>query len=61
MERTGTDDTIQICTSNVVINGEFDGPVVIEDQVDKAMPDAIAEKREEKKEELNKYKYYWLG
>ena len=56
-EQTTANDVIQIGTHKVAIYHGFNGPMVIDDQVDTPMPDVPAEK-EENTEEFDKSKYY---
>jgi hypothetical protein len=57
IERTPADDVIQIGTSQVKLNKEFDGPVIIDDQVDTVMEDTAPDSREEKTNKVVDSKY----
>jgi hypothetical protein len=57
IERTPVDDVIQIGTSQVKLNKEFDGPVIIDDQVDTVMEDTAPDSREEKTNKVVDSKY----
>jgi hypothetical protein len=48
IERTTTGDVIQIGTSQVKLGKEFDGPVVIDGQVDMIMKDVVLDHETEK-------------
>jgi hypothetical protein len=48
IERTTTDDVIRIDTSQVKLDGEFNRPIIIDDQVDTVMEDAALDCEEEK-------------
>jgi hypothetical protein len=57
IERTPADDVIQIGTSQVKLNKEFDGPVIIDDLVDTVMEDTAPDSREEKTNKVVDSKY----
>jgi hypothetical protein len=57
IERTTTDDIIQIGTSQVKISKEFDGPIVIDDQINTVMEDAASDCKEEKTDNVFDSKY----
>jgi hypothetical protein len=57
IERTTTNDVIQIGTSQVKLGGEFNGPIVIDDQVDTVMEDAAPDHEEEKANKVVGSKY----
>jgi hypothetical protein len=57
IERTTTDDVIQISTSQLKLSKEFDGPIIIDDQVDIAMEDAAPDRGEEKTDKVVGSKY----
>jgi hypothetical protein len=57
IERTPADDIIQIGTSQVKLNKEFDGPVIIDDLVDTVMEDTAPDSREEKTNKVVDSKY----
>jgi hypothetical protein len=57
IERTTTNDVIQIGTSQVKLGGEFNGPIVIDDQVDTVMEDAAPDHEEEKANKVVESKY----
>jgi hypothetical protein len=48
IERTTTDDVIRISTSQVKLGGEFNGPIVIDDQVDIVMENVAPDCEEQK-------------
>jgi hypothetical protein len=52
IERTTIDDVIQIGTSRVKLGKEFDGLVVIDDQVDTVMEDVVPDYGEEKTDKV---------
>jgi hypothetical protein len=57
IERTTTNDVIQIGTSQVKLDREFNGPIVIDDQVDTVMEDVTQDRREEKTDKVVDSKY----
>jgi hypothetical protein len=57
IERATTGDVIQIGASQVKLSKEFDGPVLIDDQVDMAMEDAIPDHGEKKTNKVVDSKY----
>jgi nitrogen regulatory protein PII len=57
VERTTTDDVIQIGTNQVKIGKLFDGPIVVVDQVEKVMEDAAPDCKEEKTDKVIDSKY----
>jgi hypothetical protein len=57
IERTTIDDVIQIGTSRVKLGKEFDGLVVIDDQVDTVMEDVVPDYGEEKTDKVVDSKY----
>jgi hypothetical protein len=57
IERTTTDDDIQIGTSQVKLGKEFDGPIIIDDQVDMDMEDAAPDRGKEKTDKVVDSKY----
>jgi hypothetical protein len=57
IERTTTDDIIQIGTSQVKLSKEFDGLIVIDDQVDTVMEDVVPKCKEEKTDKVVDFKY----
>jgi hypothetical protein len=57
IERTTTDDVIQIGTRQVKLNREFNGLIVIDDQVDMAMEDVAPNSKEEKANKVVDSKY----
>jgi hypothetical protein len=57
IERTTTDDVIRISTSQVKLGGEFNRPIVIDDQVDTVMEDAAPDCEEEKANKVVDSKY----
>jgi hypothetical protein len=48
IERTTTNDVIQISTSQVKLSGEFNRSIVADDQVDTVMEDVAPDREEEK-------------
>jgi hypothetical protein len=56
-ERTTTDDVIRIGTSQVKLDGEFNGPIIIDDQVDTVMEDVAPDRKEEKVNKVVDSKY----
>jgi hypothetical protein len=52
IERTTTDDVIQIGTSEVKLGKDFDGRIVIDDQVDMVMEDVVPDCKEEKTDKV---------
>jgi hypothetical protein len=57
IERTTTDVVIQIGTSQVKLSGEFNEPIVIDDQVDTVMEDVAPDHEEEKSDKVVDSKY----
>jgi hypothetical protein len=57
IERTTTDNVIQIGTSQVKLDGEFNGLIVIDDQLDTVMEDVALDHREEKANKVVDSKY----
>jgi hypothetical protein len=57
IERTTTGNVIQIGTSQVKLGEEFDGPIVIDDQVDTVIEDAAPACGEEKTDKVVDSKY----
>jgi hypothetical protein len=57
IERTITNDVIQIGTSQVKLGGEFNGPVIIDDQVDTVMEDVTPDREVEKANKVVDSKY----
>jgi hypothetical protein len=57
IERTTTDDVIQIDTSQVKLEEEFNGPVVIDGQADTRMEDITPDHREGKMDKVVDFKY----
>jgi hypothetical protein len=52
IERTTTDDVIRIGTSQVKLSGEFNGLIVIDDQVDTIMENIAPDREEEKADKV---------
>jgi hypothetical protein len=52
IERTTTDDVIRIGTSQVKLSGEFNGLIVIDDQVDTIMENIASDHEEEKADKV---------
>jgi hypothetical protein len=52
IKRTTTGDVIQIGRRQVKLHEEFDGPIVIDDQVDTLMEDATPDRGEEKTDKV---------
>jgi hypothetical protein len=57
IETTTTDDLIQISTSQVKLDREFNGRVIIDDQVDTVMEDAAPDLGEEETNKVIDSKY----
>jgi hypothetical protein len=57
IERTTTDDVIQISTSEVKLGEEFNGPIVIDDQADTNMEDVTPDRGEGKTDKVVDSKY----
>jgi hypothetical protein len=57
IERTTTDNVIQVGTSQVNLSEEFNRPIVIDDQVDAVMEDVAADCGEEKTDKVMDSKY----
>jgi hypothetical protein len=57
IERTTTDDVIQIGTSQVKLGEEFNGPIVIDDQADTNMKDVTPDRGEGKTDKIVDSKY----
>jgi hypothetical protein len=57
IERTTTDDVIRIGTSQVKLDGEFNGSIVIDDQLDTVMEDVAVDRGEEKADKVVNSKY----
>jgi hypothetical protein len=57
IQKTTTANVIQINTSQVKLNKEFDGPVFIEEQVDAVMEDVALDCGEEKTDKVVDSKY----
>jgi ribosomal protein S2 len=57
IERTTTDDVIQIGTSQVKLGKEFGGPIIIDELVDTVMEEAAPEHGEEKTDKVVDSKY----
>jgi hypothetical protein len=57
IERTTTDDVIQIRTSQVKLGEEFNGPIISNDQADTSMEDVAPDRKEEKADKVVDSKY----
>jgi hypothetical protein len=57
IERTITNDVIRIGPSQVKLSGEFNEPIVIDDQVDIVMKDVAPNHKEEKANKIMDSKY----
>jgi hypothetical protein len=57
IERAITDDAIWIDTSQVKLGGEFNGLIIIDDQVDTVMEDVTPDRKEEKANKIVDSKY----
>jgi hypothetical protein len=57
IERTTTGDVIRIGTSQVKLGREFNGPIVIDDQIDTVMKDVAPDHEEEKANKIVDSKY----
>jgi hypothetical protein len=57
IEGTTTSDAIQIGTSQVKLSEEFNGPIIIDDQVNTVMDDATPDHGEAKVDEVVDSKY----
>jgi ribosomal protein S2 len=57
IEKTTTDDAIQIGTRQVKLDREFNGPIIIDDQVDTVMEHVVPDRKEEKANKLVDSKY----
>jgi hypothetical protein len=57
IERTTSGDAIQFSTSQVRLNEKFDGLIIIDDQVDTVMEDAVSDRGEEKTHKVVDSKY----
>jgi hypothetical protein len=57
IERTTTGDVIQIDTSQVKLDVEFNGPIIIDDQVDTVMEDVTPDHGEEETDKVLDSKY----
>jgi hypothetical protein len=57
IERTTIDDAIQIGTSQVRLGEEFNGPIIINVQVDTIMEDVASDREEEKADKVVDSKY----
>jgi hypothetical protein len=57
IKRATTDDVIQISISQVKLNMEFKGSIIIDDQVDTVMENAAPDRGEEKANKVVDYKY----
>jgi hypothetical protein len=57
IERTTTDDVIRIGTSQVKLGGEFNGSIVIDDQVDTIMENVALDCEEQKADKVVDSKY----
>jgi hypothetical protein len=57
IERTTTDDVIGVGTSQVKLSEEFNGSIVIDDQVDAVMEDVTLDRGEEKTDKVVDSKY----
>jgi hypothetical protein len=58
IERTTTDDVIQIGTSEVKLGKDIDGRIVIDDQVDMVMEDVVPDCKEEKTDKVVHSMYF---
>jgi hypothetical protein len=59
IERTTTNDVIQICTSLVKLGEEFNGPIIINDRADTIMEDVSPDRGEEKTDKVVDSMYLW--
>jgi hypothetical protein len=57
IERTTTNDVIQIGTNQVKLSEEFSRPIIINDQADTIMEDVIPDCRKEKADKVVDSKY----
>jgi hypothetical protein len=57
IKRATTDDVIQISISQVKLNMEFKGPIIIDDQVDTVMENVAPDHGEKKANKVVDYKY----
>jgi hypothetical protein len=57
IKRATTDDVIQISISQVKLNMEFKGPIIIDDRVDTVMENVVSDRGEEKANKVVDYKY----
>jgi hypothetical protein len=57
IERTNTDDVNQIGTSQVKLGGEFNRPIINDDQVDTVMEDVAPDREEQKANKVMDSKY----
>jgi hypothetical protein len=57
IEKTTTDDVIKIDTSQVKLGGDFNRPIIIEDQVDTIMEGVTSDREEEKANKVVDSKY----
>jgi hypothetical protein len=60
IERTTTNDVIRIGTSQVKLDREFNGSIIIDDQVDTVMEDVMPDRGEEKADKVVDSKYLQL-